>query len=264
MAGPFSARPSSKSRTNSSRRYSGSASSNSSGKTETSAATAPAASDAPHADSPPRRRVASNAVGPVRNAAIIPTSLPLSKTRSCRPTSATARGVVSRSPISQAPRIPPSWRSMSGPIAESSAAAAIDRLAQCGAHPGIVTAPPPPRLIPKSILGVSIWVTVLLDKYLFYRPTYRLLGGLATPRPGPVVGHPDRRPATAGAAVRAGVRGLGEAQPRQQPLWHADETRWLVFVMLEGKVGYRWYLWVFHSRRGRDLRPGGRAVARRA
>ena len=44
-------------------------------------------------------RVASNAVGPVRNAAIIPTSLPLSKTRSCRPTSATARGVVSRSPI---------------------------------------------------------------------------------------------------------------------------------------------------------------------
>ena len=29
---------------------------------------------------------------------------------------------------------------------------------------------------------------------------------------------------------------------------HADETRWLVFVMLEGKVGYRWYLRVFHSR----------------
>ena len=45
----------------------------------------------------------------------------------------------------------------------------------CAAHPGIVTAPPPPRLIPKSILGVSIWVTILLDKYLFYRPTYRLL-----------------------------------------------------------------------------------------
>ena len=50
----------------------------------------------------------------------------------------------------------------------------------CGAHPGIVTAPPPPRLIPKSILGVSIWVTVLLDKYLFYRPTYRLLADWAT------------------------------------------------------------------------------------
>src|SRR5262249_31002179 len=51
---------------------------------------------------------------------------------------------------------------------------------RCGAHPGIVTAPPPPRLIPKSILGVSIWVTILLDKYLFYRPTYRLLEDWAT------------------------------------------------------------------------------------
>ena len=32
-----------------------------------------------------------------------------------------------------------------------------------------------------------------------------------------------------------------------QTLWHADETRWLVFVVREGKAGYRWYLWVFHS-----------------
>jgi len=35
---------------------------------------------------------------------------------------------------------------------------------------------------------------------------------------------------------------------RQQALWHADETRWLVFATIEGKVGYRWYLWVFHGR----------------
>ena len=33
-----------------------------------------------------------------------------------------------------------------------------------------------------------------------------------------------------------------------QRLWHADETRWLVFVMLKGRSDYRWYLWVFHSR----------------
>jgi len=50
----------------------------------------------------------------------------------------------------------------------------------CGVHSGIVTAPPPPRLIPKSILGVSIWVAILLDKYLFYRPTYRLLDDWST------------------------------------------------------------------------------------
>ena len=33
----------------------------------------------------------------------------------------------------------------------------------------------------------------------------------------------------------------------EQTLWHADETRWLVFATCEGKVGYRWYLWVFHA-----------------
>ncbi|MBK7237729.1 MAG: transposase [Sterolibacteriaceae bacterium] len=30
--------------------------------------------------------------------------------------------------------------------------------------------------------------------------------------------------------------------------WHADETRWEVFVDIEGKRGHRWYLWVFRSR----------------
>ena len=126
-AGPLGARPSSKSRMNGSRRCSVFASSNSSGARPR----------------PPRRRlrrprrrpaptrrrdsrVASNAVGPVRSAAIIPTSLPLSKTRSFRSTSAAARGVVSPSPISRAPRIPPSWRSTSGPIAESFAVAVLD------------------------------------------------------------------------------------------------------------------------------------------
>jgi transposase len=35
---------------------------------------------------------------------------------------------------------------------------------------------------------------------------------------------------------------------RSEPHWHADETRWEVFVDLQGKVGHRWYLWVFQSR----------------
>ena len=29
--------------------------------------------------------------------------------------------------------------------------------------------------------------------------------------------------------------------------WHADETRWPVFVRIEGKDGTRWYLWIFKS-----------------
>ena len=116
----------------------------------------------------------------------------------------------------------------------------------CAAHAGIVTAPPPPRLIPKSILGVSIWVSLLLDKYLFYRPTGRLLADWATHGLDLSLG-----------TVTDGLRHLVplfepvyETLVRRsqiQPLWHADETRWLVFAVIEGKVGYRWYLWVFHS-----------------
>src|SRR6266851_2042054 len=45
---------------------------------------------------------------------------------------------------------------------------------QCPQVPGIVTAPPAPRVIPKSPLGVSVWTMVLLDKDLYGRPTHRL------------------------------------------------------------------------------------------
>jgi transposase len=117
----------------------------------------------------------------------------------------------------------------------------------CGVVPKVLTAPPPPRLIPKSTLGVSIWVTVLLDKYLFYRPTYRLLADLQSHGLDLSLG-----------TLTDGLQRLVPlfeplydafvARSRQQELWHADETRWLVFAMIEGKVGYRWYLWVFHGR----------------
>ena len=116
----------------------------------------------------------------------------------------------------------------------------------CEAHPGIVTAPAPSRVIPKSLLGVSVWVTVLLDKFLFYRPTYRLLEDLAT----------QGLDLSQGTLTDGLQRLLPLFEPlydllvehsQQQTLWHADETRWLVFATCDGEVGYRWYLWVFHA-----------------
>src|SRR5208282_5074557 len=38
-----------------------------------------------------------------------------------------------------------------------------------------LTAPPAPKLIPKGRYGISVFVEILLDKYLTYRPTERLL-----------------------------------------------------------------------------------------
>jgi len=117
---------------------------------------------------------------------------------------------------------------------------------RCGCQPGIVSAPGPAKLIPKNQLGVSVWVTVLLDKFAFGRPTQRLLADLAS--------H--------GLGLSAGTLtdGLQRLLPLFRPLcealaaksrpmdhWHADDTRWLVFVSLPDKSGHRWYLWAFQS-----------------
>lgn len=117
----------------------------------------------------------------------------------------------------------------------------------CGVVPGIVTAPPPPRLIERGKFGLSVWVTVLLDKFLYGRPSHRLLHELAD------LGVPMSPGTLAGglhtlAPLFAPLEQALRNQLRSEPHWHADETRWPVFVELEGKRGHRWYLWVFQSR----------------
>ena len=120
------------------------------------------------------------------------------------------------------------------------------RACSCKGSPGLITAPPAPRLIPRSAIGVSVWTEVLLNKYLFSRATYNwcmdyayrglviapgtLTGGLKriTPRFLPLIGQ------------------LVEKQLTEE-LFHNDETGWKVFEAIEGKVGYRWWLWVTQS-----------------
>ncbi len=106
------------------------------------------------------------------------------------------------------------------------------------------TAPAPAKLIPKGLVGTSLWVEIFLDKFASQRPTERLLSqwqllGL------------DLAPGT----VTDGLRRLEPLfQPimaalhernRQSVATQADETRWLVFSDREGKVGHTWWLWVF-------------------
>ncbi len=117
----------------------------------------------------------------------------------------------------------------------------------CGCPgPRTFTAPPAPKLIPKSLLGASVWVEILLDKFASYRPTQRLL----------------EQWRLLGLDLAAGTvtDGLQRLEPLFQPIMEAlrkrnrqshykqaDETRWLVFVEQQGKVGFGWWLWVFNS-----------------
>jgi transposase len=118
------------------------------------------------------------------------------------------------------------------------------RTCSCSDCPRTFTAASASKLIPKGVLGVSVWVEILLDKFASYRPTERLLAQWRL----------------LGLDVAAGTvaGGLERLEPLFQPLYdallrrnaaaafaQADETRWMVFVAREGKTGYRWWLWVF-------------------
>ena len=120
------------------------------------------------------------------------------------------------------------------------------RSCSCPGVPGIITAPAPPRLFAKGTIGISVWVTVLLDKFLFYRPTCRLLEDLRTHGIDLPLGTLTDGLQRFVPLLEPIYRGI-LAESRHGALWSADETRWLVFVQIEQKVGYRWYLWAFRS-----------------
>jgi transposase len=121
------------------------------------------------------------------------------------------------------------------------------RSCQCAAAPALLTAAAAPRLIPKGILGISIWVTVLIDKYLLYRPTYRLLADLRAHgldlAQGTVTDGLRRL-----APLFAPLREALIARSRTAAHWHADETRWQVFEASSEDACQRWCLWVFWCR----------------
>jgi len=116
----------------------------------------------------------------------------------------------------------------------------------CEHTPAVISAPPPARLSERSPYGVSFWVEVLLGKYRYGQPSNRLLQDFADQHlpvsPGTLAGGLQRLPGLFEPLLEA----LYCKQMSEQ-LFHNDETRWEVFVELEGKVGTRWYLWLTRS-----------------
>ena len=116
----------------------------------------------------------------------------------------------------------------------------------CETTPAIITAPPPPRLIPRSPYDPSFWVEVILSKFRYGQPSNRYLQDLG-----------DRGLSVSPGTLAGGLRALAPlfesvlealyCKQMSEELFHNDETRWEVFVEMEGKVGTRWYLWVTRS-----------------
>jgi len=107
-----------------------------------------------------------------------------------------------------------------------------------------LTAPAPAKLIPKGRYGISVWVHVLLAKFASHRALGNAIEALA-------LYELDLPQGTI-------TEGLRRLTPLLEPIYEAllarngrsfyrqaDETRWPVFVELEGKIGYGWWLWAF-------------------
>jgi transposase len=121
------------------------------------------------------------------------------------------------------------------------------RRCTCPNQPAVVTAPPPDKLIPKSNIGISIWVLILQRKFEFFQPLYRVVAELRS--------HALHLP------TGTIIGGLQKLVPLFQPLyellvehnrheehWHCDETRWPVFVKRKDKAGFCWNLWIFAAK----------------
>jgi transposase len=117
---------------------------------------------------------------------------------------------------------------------------------ECEGVAGVVTAPPAPRLIPKSAVGVSVWTEVLLNKFLFSRATHNLCTDYAYRGLPIAVGTLTGGLKRIAPLFKALIAQLIEKQ-LTEALFHNDETGWKVFESIEGKVGYRWWLWVTQS-----------------
>ena len=114
----------------------------------------------------------------------------------------------------------------------------------CSGRPRTVTAPLPPKVLPKSIYGTSMWMHLLLEKFHLQRPMHRVIEQLRllglSLAPG-TIADGLKRIEPLPTPIYDGIR----ARHLLSAYFHADETRWKVFVEKAGKIGRLWWLWLF-------------------
>jgi transposase len=118
---------------------------------------------------------------------------------------------------------------------------------ECCGNRGIITAALPPKVIPKSSISQSVWIHILVEKYFLQRPLNRTLAALA-----------EQGVNLAAGTVCDGLKRLAplfevfnepiHEKSLQEKWWQADEMRWVVMELIEGKKTNRWWIWVFLSK----------------
>lgn len=118
------------------------------------------------------------------------------------------------------------------------------RTCDCAGRQRTVTPPLPPKLLPKSMYGTSVWIHLLLEKFHLQRPIHRTIEQLRllglSLAPG-TIADGLKRIEPLFTPIYEAIR----AHHVQSAYFQADETRWQVFVEKAGKIGHRWWLWLF-------------------
>lgn len=115
---------------------------------------------------------------------------------------------------------------------------------KCTEQPSLVMAPAVATIIPKGKYSDEIWAEILISKYMTHVPVDRQLFEIVQ----------------SGINIKAGMvfNGLKKiyfehleplyemllSDLRLEGRWHADETRWKMFL---GEGSERWYMWAFRS-----------------
>src|SRR5262249_36838356 len=110
--------------------------------------------------------------------------------------------------------------------------------------PRTVTAPVPPKPIPKGRVTAGFLARLLSQKYGLGRPGPRIVPALGADglhlAEGTLCGALQ-----AVAGLLAPLEEAIVAHGAQAVHTHADETSWRVFEQVDGKDSNRWWLWVF-------------------
>ena len=114
----------------------------------------------------------------------------------------------------------------------------------CEQSPVCITAPVPPKIVPKGLVHRSLLSHILLDKWLLHRPLGRILEALRLRgldlSQGTVTGTLKR---TTEMFRPLYGRLLGRSASADR--WQMDETGWMVFLPVENEqTSSRWWLWV--------------------
>ncbi|MCC6978112.1 MAG: IS66 family transposase [Candidatus Melainabacteria bacterium] len=110
------------------------------------------------------------------------------------------------------------------------------------------TASAPRPLFPHSTYGISVWVFLLVGKFVLQMAANRvrlLLKSHDLDIPSGTIAAGFKR---IHKLIKVLVQEIRRYSRDEKHHWHLDDTGWKVFVRQDEKEGFGWYLWVFLSK----------------